>query len=64
MKEVSINCNGFQLRHTKTVACTREHNYETHPHLEQARSKKQIDFRCFLIVICDNTVALPCKRYC
>jgi len=25
MKEVSIDCNGFRLRHLKTFACTREH---------------------------------------
>jgi len=24
----------------------------------------QIDFGCFSIVICDNTAAFPCKRYC
>jgi len=32
-KEVSIDCNGFRLRHTITAACVREHNYETRPHL-------------------------------
>jgi len=24
---------------------------------------EQVDFGCFWIVICDNTAALPCKRY-
>jgi len=28
VKEVSIDCNGFQLRHMKTAVCTHEHNYE------------------------------------
>jgi len=27
--QVLSNCNTFRLRHMKTVACTREHNYET-----------------------------------
>jgi len=33
MKEVSIDCNGFWLHHTKQAACTSKQNYETRPYL-------------------------------
>jgi len=43
-KEVSIDCKGFRLHHTKTAACTCEHNYETRTNLYRIapnfRSKK------------------------
>jgi len=32
--------------------------------LQDYTALEQIDFRCFLIVTCDNTAALPCKLYC
>jgi len=51
MKEVSINSNGFQLRHTKTDVCTREHNYETRP--LQARC-----FACVLLYIISFEIQL------
>jgi len=31
-KEVSIDYKGFRFHHTKTAACTCEHNYETRPY--------------------------------
>jgi len=56
MKHAPINNTASlhrQLQHSKITTTT-----------QQDYTLEQIDFGCFSIVICDNTAALPCKRYC
>jgi len=68
MKEVMIDSNGFiWLCHTQNKLLAhvniimKQTIYNRHDALHML---EQIDFECFLIVICDNTAAFPCKHYC